>query len=145
MSRQQWNVLISSCKMPIILPDFNQIWSFSTDFCEGPQTSNFTSMRPVGAAPLKKHAIIKYFVTTVECHFMNGAQNLASTLLWTRFYHLSPRRFAVSGQTWLTTWTKYRCGIKAHFDAQTACTAYMRWLIRDAVERSIKVNVAWMS
>ena len=129
----------------VLFPHSNQIWSFSTDFCEGPQTSYFTSMRPVGAAMihanreidretngrtwrcssvffepmqtrLMKHAIIKYFVTTAECYFTNGAQNLASTLLWTRFYHLSPRRFAVSGQTRLTTWTKYRCGIKAQFD-----------------------------
>jgi len=35
---------------PILLPDFNQIWMFSTDFRESPQISNFTEIRPVGAA-----------------------------------------------------------------------------------------------
>jgi hypothetical protein len=42
--------LVLPVKCPILLSDFNQIWSFSIDFDKKSSISNFNEIRPVGAA-----------------------------------------------------------------------------------------------
>jgi hypothetical protein len=42
------NVKTSACKVPLLLLDFNKAWTFSTDFRNKAQVSNFINICPVG-------------------------------------------------------------------------------------------------
>jgi len=43
------DVYWSTCKVPLLLSDFNDIWIFLTDFRKNPQTLNFMTTLPLGA------------------------------------------------------------------------------------------------
>jgi hypothetical protein len=45
---QKYQILQSKIKYPLFLSDFNDIWTFSTDFRKNPHISYFMKLRPVG-------------------------------------------------------------------------------------------------